>query len=153
MKICSGISVGSLGQFPGVFDIVENVTAINVKMINSGNGARIKAWAGSSVGSGIVKNITLRTSSTANVPVPTSLSSSHIFPSNTLIQDVVFTQMSGTPTDATVASLACSPGARCSNITVNNIVFTPPAGTPKYVCQNVQLSGNSASLFGTCATT
>ncbi|KAJ7872121.1 pectin lyase fold/virulence factor [Mycena olivaceomarginata] len=156
-----GISVGSLGQFPGVFDIVENVTAINVKMINSGNGARIKAWAGSGVGSGIVKNITFTNFVDSKVDLPITIDQCYSttaaacaqFPSNTLIQDVVFTQMSGTSTGATVASLACSPGARCSNITVNNIAFTPPSGTPKYACQNVQLSGNSASLFGTCATT
>ncbi|KAG6861698.1 hypothetical protein C0995_013267 [Termitomyces sp. Mi166 len=62
-----GISVGSLGQFPGVFDIVENVTATiwipllrNVKMSNAENGARIKTWAGPNVGSGIVKNITFQ---------------------------------------------------------------------------------------------
>ncbi|KAJ7863468.1 glycoside hydrolase family 28 protein [Mycena olivaceomarginata] len=149
-----GISVGSLGQFPGVFDIVENVTAINVKMINSGNGARIKAWAGSGVGSGIVKNITFTDFVDSKVDLPITIDQCYSttaaacaqFPSNTLIQDVVFTQMSGTST-------ACSPGARCSNITVNNIAFTPPSGTPKYACQNVQLSGNSASLFGMCATT
>jgi galacturan 1,4-alpha-galacturonidase len=65
-------------------------------MINPGNGARIKAWAGSGVGSGIVKNITFAnfvhskvdlpitidqcystTAAAASVPVPTSLS---VFP-------------------------------------------------------------------------
>lgn len=30
----------------------------NIHMSNAQNGARIKAWAGSGVGSGIVKNIT-----------------------------------------------------------------------------------------------
>ncbi|KAG6920040.1 hypothetical protein DXG01_010108 [Tephrocybe rancida] len=55
-----GISVGSLGQFSGVFDIVENVTAINIKMSNAQNGARIKAWAGPNVGGGRVKNITFQ---------------------------------------------------------------------------------------------
>ncbi|KAJ7820302.1 glycoside hydrolase family 28 protein [Mycena olivaceomarginata] len=158
-----GISVGSLGQFPRVFDIMENVTAINIKMINPGNGARIKAWAGSGVGSGIVKNITFTNFVHSKVDLPITIDQCYSttaaaasctqFPSNTLIQDVVFTQMSGTSTGATVASLACSPGARCSNITVNNIVFILPLGTPKYVCQNVRLGGNSASLFGTCVTT
>jgi hypothetical protein len=68
----------SLGQYAGVYDIVENVTALyapflhllvlhihmilysNIRMSNAGNGARIKAWAGSGVGSGIVKNITFK---------------------------------------------------------------------------------------------
>jgi len=30
----------------------------NIKMTNAQNGARIKAWAGPNVGSGIVKNVT-----------------------------------------------------------------------------------------------
>ncbi|KAJ7444125.1 pectin lyase fold/virulence factor [Mycena galericulata] len=33
-----GISVGSLGQFAGVFDIVENVTSVNTRMSNAQNG-------------------------------------------------------------------------------------------------------------------
>lgn len=57
-----------------MFDIVENVLAKsagfdtsyaradsfprNIKMTSAQNGARIKAWAGPNVGSGIVKNIT-----------------------------------------------------------------------------------------------
>jgi hypothetical protein len=71
---CSGISVGSLGQcviakhklqesmtdalkrYAGVYDIVQNVMATNIKMVNAQNGARIKAFAGSGVGSGLVKN-------------------------------------------------------------------------------------------------
>ncbi|KAJ7366378.1 glycoside hydrolase family 28 protein [Mycena albidolilacea] len=156
-----GISVGSLGQFAGMFDIVENVTSINVRMSNAQNGARIKAWAGSGVGSGIVKNITFINFIESKVDNPvvidqcymTSAAACAQFPSNTLIQDVVFTQISGTSTGSTVANLACSPGARCSNITVNNLALTPPSGTAKYACQNVKLSGSSASLFGTCATT
>ena len=32
----------------------------NVKMTNAQNGARIKAWAGQNVGSGIVKNVTFQ---------------------------------------------------------------------------------------------
>ncbi|KAG1852324.1 pectin lyase fold/virulence factor [Suillus tomentosus] len=49
-----GISVGSLGQYAGVYDIVENFTSTNVQMYNAQNGARIKAFAGPGVGSGIL---------------------------------------------------------------------------------------------------
>ncbi|KAF7365548.1 putative exopolygalacturonase X [Mycena venus] len=156
-----GISVGSLGQFAGMFDIVENVTAINIRMSNAQNGARIKAWAGSGVGSGIVKNVTFMNFIESKVDNPvvidqcymTSASACAQFPSNTFIQDVFFTTISGTSTGSTVASLACSPGARCSNITVNNFTLSPPSGTAKYTCQNVNLTGNAASLFGTCTVT
>ncbi|KAK7001848.1 putative exopolygalacturonase X [Favolaschia claudopus] len=156
-----GISVGSLGQFAGMFDIVENVTATNIHMSNAQNGARIKAWAGSGVGSGIVKNITFANFVESKVDNPvvidqcymTSASACAQFPSNTFIQDVFFTTISGTSSGSTVASLACSPGARCSDINVNNFSLSPPSGTAKYTCQNVKLAGNAASLFGTCATT
>ncbi|KAJ7109082.1 pectin lyase fold/virulence factor [Mycena crocata] len=151
----------SLGQFAGMFDIVENVTAINIRMSNAQNGARIKAWAGSGVGSGIVKNITFANFIESNVDNPvvidqcymTSASACAQFPSNTFIQDIFFTSISGTSSGSTVANLACSPGARCSNINVNNFSLSPPSGTAKYACQNVNLTGNAASLFPACTVT
>ncbi|PPQ71826.1 hypothetical protein CVT24_006951 [Panaeolus cyanescens] len=156
-----GISVGSLGQYPGMYDIVQNVLAKNIKMNKSGNGARIKAWAGPNVGSGIVKNITFEgfTDSAVDLPVVidqcymTSASACAQFPSNTFIQDIYFNNMSGTGTKATVAQLSCSPGQRCSNINVNDFRLSFPSGSAKYTCQNVQLRGNAASLFGACAST
>jgi galacturan 1,4-alpha-galacturonidase len=63
-----GISVGSLGQYAGEVDYVENVYVYNVSMSNASDGARIKVWPGASSalsgdlqgggGSGAVKNIT-----------------------------------------------------------------------------------------------
>lgn len=86
-------------------------------MSNAQNGARIKAWAGKDVGSGIVKNITFEHFVESNVDNPliidqvTPLSSANNFgdliqsqcyetdddecaeyPSNTYIQDIVFTE-------------------------------------------------------------
>ncbi|CAK5269854.1 unnamed protein product [Mycena citricolor] len=127
-----GISVGSLGQFAGMFDIVENVIADSVTMSNAQNGARIKAWAGAGVGSGIVKNITFSNFIESNVGNPividqcymTSASACAQNPSNVFIQDVFFNSISGTGSSATVATLSCSPGARCSDINVNNITLT-----------------------------
>ncbi|KAI0352041.1 glycoside hydrolase family 28 protein [Trametes cingulata] len=161
-----GISVGSLGQYAGEFDIVENVLATNIRMSNAQNGARIKAWAGKGVGSGIVKNITFEGFVETNVDNPividqcymTSADDCAKYPSNTYIQDVWFNNISGTSSGkekATVASLSCSPDGRCSNINVNDIDVTPPSkyGAAKFSCQNVELSGDAASLFGTCETT
>jgi galacturan 1,4-alpha-galacturonidase len=42
-----GISVGSLGQYIGEVDIVENVYVYNISMANASDGARIKVWPGS----------------------------------------------------------------------------------------------------------
>lgn len=69
--VCSGshgISVGSLGQYPGTFDIVEDVYVYNISMSNASDGARIKVWPGAAGfegidlqgggGSGFVRNVT-----------------------------------------------------------------------------------------------
>lgn len=63
-----GISVGSLGQYPDEFDIVENIYVYNVSLSNASDGARIKVWPGAFTnfqsslsgggGSGYVKNVT-----------------------------------------------------------------------------------------------
>ncbi|KAF7357457.1 Protein kinase domain-containing protein [Mycena sanguinolenta] len=156
-----GISVGSLGQFAGVFDIVENVTATNIRMSNAENGARIKAFAGSGVGSGMVNNITFSgfIESAVDNPVvidqcyETSAADCEAFPSNVFISNILFTTISGTGTSSVVADLACSPGARCSNITVDNLALTGPSGKAEFECQNVNLTGNAASLFGACTVT
>ncbi|KAJ7766486.1 glycoside hydrolase family 28 protein [Mycena maculata] len=156
-----GISVGSLGQYPGEFDIVQNVTAINIRMSNAENGARIKAFGGPGVGSGVVQNITFTNFIESAVESPividqcyeTTTANCSAFPSNVFISDVSFNFISGTGTSGTVATLDCSPGARCSNITVNNLDLAGPSGTAEYECQNVNLTGNAVSLFGACTST
>uniref|UniRef100_A0A0W0FB86 galacturonan 1,4-alpha-galacturonidase n=1 Tax=Moniliophthora roreri TaxID=221103 RepID=A0A0W0FB86_MONRR len=154
-----GISVGSLGQYPQYYDIVENVTVINIYIADAQNGARIKAWAGANVGSGIVRNITFTNFVLENVQNPviidqcykTDADACAANPSNTFIEDIYFDGISGTSSNETVASLKCSPGGRCSNINVNNFELSPKSGgKPKFVCQNVKLTGNAAGLFPEC---
>ena len=41
-----GISVGSLGQYIGETDIVEDILVRNISMFNASDGARIKVWPG-----------------------------------------------------------------------------------------------------------
>lgn len=160
-----GISVGSLGQYSGEYDLVENITAINVVMSNAENGARIKAFAGSGVGSGLVKNITFTNFTESNVDSPvvidqcyeTSSSDCEKYPSNVYIEDIWFDSISGTSSGkekAVVASLACSPNGRCSNVNVNSISLEPPSkyGSASYSCSNLVVGGNDASLFN-CTTT
>ena len=65
-----GISVGSLGQYLGETDIVENIYVYNASMAYLGDSARIKVYQGailladgtfplsSGGGSGYVKNVT-----------------------------------------------------------------------------------------------
>ncbi|KAK0205301.1 glycoside hydrolase family 28 protein [Desarmillaria ectypa] len=156
-----GISVGSLGQYSGIFDIVENITATGISMSNAQNGARIKAWAGSGVGSGIVKNITFTNFEVSKVDNPividqcymTSSSECSKFPSNTFIKDVWFNDVFGTSSGATVASLKCSPDGRCTNVNVNDLNLKAGKGTATYKCQNVVLNGDAVNLFPNCTAT
>ncbi|ELR08092.1 hypothetical protein GMDG_02919 [Pseudogymnoascus destructans 20631-21] len=72
-----GISVGSLGQYVGQFDIVENFHVYNISMTNASDGARIKVWPNTPPalsgdlkgggGSGRVSNITYDTMYINNV--------------------------------------------------------------------------------------
>src|ERR1700753_561644 len=41
-----GISVGSLGQYKGEVDLVENIYVFNISMYNASDMARIKVWPG-----------------------------------------------------------------------------------------------------------
>lgn len=66
-----GVSVGSLGQYVGEYDIVENAYIYNITMSNASDGARIKVWPGIDTpfqpllsgggGSGYVRNVTYDT--------------------------------------------------------------------------------------------
>ena len=63
-----GISVGSLGQYAGRVDVVQNVYVYNVTMRDASAAARIKVWPGAPTdfqpalrgggGSGTVRNVT-----------------------------------------------------------------------------------------------
>ena len=62
-----GISVGSLGQYKGETDIVQDILVRNISMYNASDGARIKVWPGVASalssdlqgggGSGMVRNV------------------------------------------------------------------------------------------------
>lgn len=52
--------MGSIGQYPGVKDIIENAYIEKVIMLNAQNGARLKSWAGPNVGYGYIKNVTFK---------------------------------------------------------------------------------------------
>lgn len=55
-----GVSMGSIGQYPGVKDYISNAWIENVTLLNGENGARLKAWAGPNVGYGYIDNITYK---------------------------------------------------------------------------------------------
>lgn len=47
-----GVSIGSIGQYPGVYDIVEDIFVSNITLRGGGIGARIKVWPDMIAGDG-----------------------------------------------------------------------------------------------------
>jgi galacturan 1,4-alpha-galacturonidase len=45
-----GIAFGSIGQYKGIFNTIENVTATNITCHNTLHGAYVKTWTGQQVG-------------------------------------------------------------------------------------------------------
>ncbi|KAH8705626.1 putative extracellular exo-polygalacturonase [Talaromyces proteolyticus] len=157
-----GISVGSLGQYEGEVDIVENVLVYNISMFNASDGARIKVWPGVSSelssdlqgggGLGSVKNITYDTIQVDNVDWAIELTQCYgqsnqtlcnEYPSNLTISDVWFKNFAGVTSktrEPDVATLICSSPSVCSNIYVSNFNVTSPKGTNEAICKNVDES-------------
>lgn len=41
-----GLAMGSIGQYPGQINVIENITAENIRLFDTAYGARIKTWTG-----------------------------------------------------------------------------------------------------------
>ncbi|KAL1622265.1 Exopolygalacturonase [Neofusicoccum ribis] len=154
-----GISVGSLGQYPGEVDIVENVYVYNVSMSDASDGARIKVWPGTQSalsgdlqgggGLGSVNNITYDTMTISNVDYAVEITQCYgqknltlcnQYPSNLTISNILVKNFQGTTSDKydpLVGYLVCSSPSVCSNITLENIDVVSPSGTDLFTCDNV----------------
>ncbi|KAJ5754171.1 uncharacterized protein N7511_008324 [Penicillium nucicola] len=154
-----GISVGSLGQYEGEVDIVENLLIYNISMFNASDGARIKVWPGTASalstdlqgggGSGIVKNVTYDGMTIDNVDYAIevtqcygqkNLTLCNEFPSSLVIEDILFTNFNGVTSgkyDPNVGTIVCSSPDVCSDIKATNIDVTSPDGDDKFTCTNV----------------
>ncbi|KAF4628804.1 hypothetical protein G7Y89_g9351 [Cudoniella acicularis] len=154
-----GISVGSLGQYVGEYDIVENIYVFNVSMHNASDGARIKVWPNTPSalsgdlqgggGSGRVQNITYDTLIIDAVDYAIEVDQCYgqsnltlclLYPSPLTISDVVFKNFVGKTTkkyQPEIATFACSSSSACSNIVASGISVLSPNGTNKAYCQNV----------------
>ncbi|KAF2738343.1 glycoside hydrolase family 28 protein, partial [Polyplosphaeria fusca] len=146
-----GVSMGSIGQYPGVLDYISNAWIENVTLLSGQNGARLKAWAGPDVGYGYIDNITYKDIHIENIDHPIVLDQCYFninetacaaYPSKVNITNVNFLNVHGTSSGKkgrVVADLRCSPGATCSGIHLDEINLTSPAGSPaQIVCDNIQ---------------
>ncbi|RDW82695.1 exopolygalacturonase [Coleophoma cylindrospora] len=163
-----GISVGSLGQYVGEYDIVKDVYVYNVSMHNATDGARIKVWpnAPSALsgdlqgggGSGMVDNITYDTMIIDKVDyaieVDQCYGQSNLtlcleYPSPLTITNIIFKNFTGKTTSKyspEIGTFACSSETVCNNITATGINVLSPAGVDEAYCLNV----DNSTLDVTC---
>ncbi|KAJ9622022.1 Exopolygalacturonase X-1 [Taxawa tesnikishii (nom. ined.)] len=155
-----GISVGSLGQYVGEVDIVENIYVYNIAMSNASDGARIKVWPGSPAalsgdlqgggGTGRVRNITYDTMSIDNVDYAIevtqcygqkNLTLCNEFPSSLTISDISISNVHGKTSSKyqpISGYVVCSSESVCSNITLTDIAVTTPSGVEnEFTCGDV----------------
>jgi galacturan 1,4-alpha-galacturonidase len=152
-----GISVGSLGQYVGVVDIVEDVLIYNTSMTNAGDGARIKVFPGapdnvtlsSGGGSGYVKNVVYDTYDVRSVDWAIEVTGCYTAksaadcaarPPNFHISDVLFKDFTGVTSkkySPKVATISCPSETACENIRAENFAVTSLIGTNDVVCSNV----------------
>ncbi|KAH9213209.1 glycoside hydrolase family 28 protein, partial [Leptodontidium sp. 2 PMI_412] len=146
-----GISMGSVGQYAGVQDIIQNVLVKNITMVNTSNGARIKAWGGSSSatstsggGNGYVQNVTFQDFHCEGCALPividqcysTSASTCVTYPSKVLINDIHYISVTGTGTKSKeVVSMVCSD--ICEDITATGTSLVGSSGSSEYFCTNI----------------
>ncbi|EJD43049.1 hypothetical protein AURDEDRAFT_67118 [Auricularia subglabra TFB-10046 SS5] len=135
-----GVSVGSLGEYDGVKDIVENIYVNNVHIQNSENGPRIKTWGGAKRGYGYVNQIVFSNFWHTNNDSPLTIDNCYkttptdclANPSQMTISNVYFTNQYGTASGKygnIGVAMVCSVG-KCKDIHVDNINVTSVAPLP-----------------------
>ncbi|CAK7236998.1 hypothetical protein SBRCBS47491_009827 [Sporothrix bragantina] len=154
-----GISVGSLGQYEGEVDIVEDIYVYNNSMTSCSDGGRIKIWPGAAAGSGsssgggsgYVRNITYEKMTVHNNDQVVALTQCYGVSDQSVCNeypDILFDDMSGvmsTKYDPVAGYLICSSPTSvltlsqvCSNVVAKNIAVTEPSGkNATFTCTNM----------------
>ncbi|KAF3803790.1 Alpha-L-rhamnosidase rgxB [Colletotrichum gloeosporioides] len=156
-----GVAIGSIGQYAGHFEIIENVTVRNVLAHGSRYAGRIKTWTGEQLGYppngggaglGYAKNlswdnVTIYDAEEAPIYVMQCITyneqqgncSSSLFE----ISNISFTNFRGSLQGSRVAYLQCSRAhGGCDDVRIENMNFTnisvdPPAPATGYRCSNI----------------
>ncbi|PNS13915.1 Endopolygalacturonase B [Sphaceloma murrayae] len=158
-----GISVGSLGQYKGTYDIVEDILVYNNTLTNVTDGARIKVWPGAPAalsgdlqgggGSGRVQRIVYEDMRVNNADYAIEVTQCYgqknltacvQFPSSLEIRDVLIKGVKGTATSKyknVSGYVRCSSNTTCSDIELQDVSVTAPNGTRNlFTCGNVDQS-------------
>ncbi|KAI5281613.1 hypothetical protein KEM54_003127 [Ascosphaera aggregata] len=154
-----GISVGSLGQYVGKTDIVENITVHNIEMNHASDGARIKVFPGAigtvtdqGGGAGRVKNVTYENFHNHNNDWAIEVTQCYgqknqdlcdQHPSSMTFEDILFKNFTGTTSKKNqpmVATVICSSPDKCSNIRAVDFQVRSPERSNGAICVNTPSS-------------
>lgn len=160
--------MGSLGQYVGEYDIVENVYVANISMHNASDAARIKVWPNTPSalsgdlqgggGEGRVNNITYDGILIDNVDYAIEITQCYgqsnttlclEYPSPLTISNVTIKNLSGTTStkyEPDIAAFLCSSTTVCTDIVAENIDVVSPEGTNDAYCLNM----DNSTLDVTC---
>lgn len=152
-----GLAIGSIGQFPGVFEFVENVYARNISFSKTRWAMYIKTWTGveqgfppngGGGGLGFAKNINLHSVKTSEMRGIFQITQCTSFEGATndcdtsqfQISELHYGDIMGTTTTNEVADLQCSKAAPCSGIEIENVTLDVLGGgvADGFVCSNVR---------------
>ncbi|KAF6814317.1 exo-rhamnogalacturonase b [Colletotrichum plurivorum] len=157
-----GVAIGSIGQYPGNFETIENVTVRNVVAYGSRYAGRIKTWTGEQLGyppngggAGVGckfpttgwDNVTIYDAEQAPIYVMQCITyngqQGNCSSSQLDISDISFTNFRGTLQGSRIAYLQCSRAhGGCDNVRIENMDFVnvsvdPPTAANGYRCSNV----------------
>ncbi|PQE23316.1 alpha-L-rhamnosidase rgxB protein [Rutstroemia sp. NJR-2017a WRK4] len=152
-----GVAIGSIGQYKGVWETIENVTASHITFYKTLHGGYVKTWTGEQVGYppnggggglGYAKNITFENFSFHSLRGPPfsitqcttfSGTSGNCSSSAFSVSDLYMVNITGSMTNP-IASYSCSAVAPCKNITMENLTLKANNGTAAtgYKCTNVE---------------
>ncbi|TDZ16244.1 Alpha-L-rhamnosidase rgxB [Colletotrichum orbiculare MAFF 240422] len=158
----TGIAMGSIGQFLGQYEYIENFLARNVTLHETARGCYFKTWTGEQIGyppngggggKGYARNIVLEDIKLDRVrQEPLFITQCESYSghagegcdtSNFKIEDIVWKDFSGTVNSAVSSAgfFRCSAGAGgCSNLTVENFTVKQDGQDTvldKWLCKNV----------------
>ncbi|KAF2167153.1 glycoside hydrolase family 28 protein [Zasmidium cellare ATCC 36951] len=151
-----GIALGSIGQYPGAYTQIVNVTGRRIKTIQATwYAAYAKIWSGTNTGIppnggggglGRIENFLLEDLEMGDSQSVFQLSSCYGYfgsspaceTSEFQVSNLQIRNVTGSLSTDAVVSLQCSGAAPCQDVDIEDVNVTVPDGeTPQYLCDNV----------------
>ncbi|XP_019162863.1 PREDICTED: exopolygalacturonase clone GBGA483-like [Ipomoea nil] len=142
-----GLAIGSLGKYPNEKPVL-GVTVKNCTLTNTLNGARIKTWPGSPVGS--ATNMHFEDIIMNNVSNPILIDQQYCpwnqckagLASKVKLSGIGFKNIKGTSSSKMAMKIDCSPAVPCQGVVMNdiNLIYKGKDGSAVSKCTNVKPS-------------